>query len=307
MTNATLYGGFGTSTSGNTLTVDGAKSITAKNVVNFSTYNFYLPAGTSAGDTVLHLTTSDDTDMTGSTVNIKANGQLNLRNADKIYLVQKDGGSLYTDGMQQNVDVFVGVTANLTGTVSQEDNNLVFTAKTASANGSVTINPDTKSAVETRAAQSNVVNMGSDYFVNTTMAQVASLAYGADGFGAFGGSSGSAHMRYETGSHVDARGTAFNAGIAKKNANHLARSHGARSLRRGMETMTAISTTARTAAARRAARAAACSRVRNLRAGATWKEPSASARRRRTTPRPTSARATARMRRTSAHTSASAE
>ena len=221
MTNATLYGGFGTSTSGNTLTVDGAKSITAKNVVNFSTYNFCLPAGTSAGDTVLHLTTSDDTDMTGSTVNIKANGQLNLRNADKIYLVQKDGGSLYTDGMQQNVDVFVGVTANLTGTVSQEDNNLVFTAKTASANGSVTINPDTKSAVETRAAQSNVVNMGSDYFVDTTLPQIAGLAYGADGFGAFGGSSGSAHMRYETGSHVDARGTAFNAGIAKKNANHL--------------------------------------------------------------------------------------
>ena len=51
------------------------------------------------------------------------------------------------------------------------------------------------------------------------MPQIAGLAYGADGFGAFGGSSGSAHMRYKTGSHVDARGTAFNAGIAKKNAN----------------------------------------------------------------------------------------
>ena len=86
----------------------------------------------------------------------------------------------------------------------------------------------------------------------------------------------------------------------------LARSPGARSLRRGTGTMTAISTTARTAAARRATRAAACSRVRNLRAGATWKEPSASARQRQTTPRPTSARATARMRRTSAPTSASA-
>ena len=51
------------------------------------------------------------------------------------------------------------------------------------------------------------------------MPQIAGLAYGADGFGAFGGSSGSAHMRYKTGSHVDSRGTAFNAGIAKKNAN----------------------------------------------------------------------------------------
>ena len=71
-------------------------------------------------------------------------------------------------------------------------------------------------------------------------------------------------------------------------------------------TMTAISTTARTAAARRATRAAASSHVRNLRADATWRVRSARARRRRTTPRPTLARATARMRRTSAPTSASA-
>ena len=86
----------------------------------------------------------------------------------------------------------------------------------------------------------------------------------------------------------------------------LARSPGARSLRRGTGTMTAISTTARTAAARRATWAAASSRGRSLRAGATWRARSARARRRPTTPRPTSARATARMRRISAPTSASA-
>ncbi len=141
------------------------------------------------------------------------------------------GNTLNVTGaaIKQNVDVLVGVTAKLNGTVTEENNNLVLTTKavptsssgssSSASTPSVTINPDTKSAVETRAAQSNVVNMGSDYFVNTTMAQVAGLAYGADGFGAFGGSSGSAHMRYKTGSHVDARGTAFNAGIAKKNAN----------------------------------------------------------------------------------------
>ena len=141
------------------------------------------------------------------------------------------GNTLNVTGaaIKQNVDVLVGVTAKLNGTVTEENNNLVLTTKavptsssgssSSASTPSVTINPDTKSAVETRAAQSNVVNMGSDYFVNTTMAQVAGLAYGADGFGAFGGSSGSAHMRYKTGSHVDSRGTAFNAGIAKKNAN----------------------------------------------------------------------------------------
>ena len=335
------------STSGNTLNV--TKETTAGNIAKFNTYNFVLPTGTSADDKLLHLTDAADTDLTGSTVNVHADGSTNLKDAETVYLIKKDGGTLLTDAaIKQNVDVFVGVTAKLNGTVTKENNNLVLTTKavptsssgsssssggssssgssssssgsgssssssassntsnaenaeSASDNGessssgssssastpSVTINPDTKSTVETRAAQSNVVNMGSDYLVTTTMAQIANADYGADGFASFGGSSGSAHMRYKTGSHVD-------------------RSPGARSLRRGTGTMTAISTTARTAAARRATRAAASSHVRNLRADATWRVRSARARRRRTTPRPTLARATARMRRTSAHTLASA-
>jgi len=278
----TVYGGYvaGTtgSTSGNTLNVTGATK--AGNIANFDTYHFYLPAETTANDVLLHLTSNENTDMRGGTVNVHADGGTNLKEAEKVYLIKKEGGgNLLTDTtVNQKVDVFVGVTAKLTGTVTNEDNkNLVLTTKAvpASSSGSsggssssggsgsssssgssggssessntsstenansasspsdsnsssssttsstlrVTINPDTKSAVETRAAQSNVVNMGSDYFVDTTLPQIAGLAYGADGFGAFGGSSGSAHMRYKTGSHVDARGTAFNAGIAKKNAN----------------------------------------------------------------------------------------
>ena len=321
--NGDVYGGYVTgtsgttgSTSGNTLNVTGAA--TAGNIANFDTYNFYLPAGTSAGDTLLHLTDAADTDMQGSTVNVHADGSTKLNATEKVYLIQKDGGSLLTDAaIKQNVDVLVGVTAKLNGTVTKENNNLVLTTKavpasssgggyfppstpastektettdssdrsddsdsssssgsssgsngssgsgssgssrsarsarnsssssqsgnnsntsnnsgaeSASSSGnsgssssastpSVTINPDTKSAVETRAAQSNVLNMGSDFFVNTMMTQIEDLTYGDDGFGAFGGSSGSAHMRYKTGSHVDSRGTAFNAGIAKKNTN----------------------------------------------------------------------------------------
>ena len=252
--------------SGNTMKIYG-KDNTAGNIAKFDNYNFYLPAGTSNGATMLHLTDKADTDMTNSKVTVRANGALNLYNNESVYLIKKDGGSLLTNAtIDQDVDLTVGVTATLKGTVENKDNNLVLNiagperpsssessggsssssassntsntsnaenAESASDNGDssssgssssastpvVTINPNTKSAVETRAAQSNVVNMGSDYFVNTTMAQVAGLAYGADGFGAFGGSSGSAHMRYKTGSHVDSRGTAFNAGITKKNAN----------------------------------------------------------------------------------------
>jgi len=304
------------SISDNTLNVKAAT--TAGNIAKFDNYNFYLPAGTSNGATMLHLTDNVDTDMRNSTVNVQASGALNLYNRDSVYLIKKEGGSLLDDGMMKNVDLRVGVTATITGTVEKKDNNLVLNiagperpsssggsgggyfppsrpasteekettdssnssdssddsdssgsssgssgsgssgssrsarsssksssssessnnsnnggAESASSSGNsgsssssntsstprVTINPDTKSAVETRAAQSNVLNMGSDFFVTTTMEQIADLTYGDDGFSAFGGSSGSAHMRYKTGSHVDARGTAFNAGIAKKNTN----------------------------------------------------------------------------------------
>jgi len=303
----TIYGSnLGVLTSSdNTMNIYG-KDNTAGNIANFNNYNFYLPAGTSNGDIILHLTDKADTDMTNSKVTVRANGALNLYNNESVYLIKKEGGELLNTGMTQDVDFKVGVTATITGTVEKKDNNLVLniagperpsssggsgggyfppstpsstektettdssddsdsssgsggssgsgssgssrssrsssksgnTSNAENANGAssssdssrssssssartprVTINPDTKSAVETRAAQSNVVNMGSDYFVDTTLPQIAGLAYGADGFGAFGGSSGSAHMRYKTGSHVDARGTAFNAGIAKKNAN----------------------------------------------------------------------------------------
>ena len=252
--------------SGNTMKIYG-KDNTAGNIAKFDNYNFYLPAGTSNGATMLHLTDKADTDMTNSKVTVRANGALNLYNNESVYLIKKDGGSLLTNAtIDQDVDLTVGVTAALKGTVENKDNNLVLniagperpkssgssgssrsssgssessntssaenaesassTSESSSSGSSssastpvVTINPDTKSAVETRAAQSNVVNMGSDYLVTTTMAQVANADYGADGFASFGGSSGSAHMRYKTGSHVDSRGTAFNAGIAKKNTN----------------------------------------------------------------------------------------
>ena len=172
----TVYGGYvaGTSSttgssSGNTLNVTGAA--TAGNIANFDTYNFYLPAETKTNDVLLHLVSNETTDMRGGMVNVHADGSTKLNAAEKVYLIQKEGGSLLTDAaIKQNVDVLVGVTAKLNGTVTKENNNLVLTTKAVSASSS-------------------------------------------------GGSGGSAHMRYKTGSHVDARGTAFNAGIAKKNAN----------------------------------------------------------------------------------------
>ena len=252
------YGGAVTSHSGNTLTVDGEKNITLPNVSGFDNYNFYLPAGTTDKDTILHLTDTANTDMTGSKVYIKANGALNLLKGNTVNLIQKDGGTLLTSGLTASgeydddtsstdassasasalstsglsvsalaasstadaateVSGQIGVTAGIKGTLQNTGKDLVLTITEAGPSA------DAKSIVETRGAQSAAVNMGSDFLVNTMMAQIQHASFGDDGFAAFGGSSGSSNMRYKTGSYVDMNGYALNAGIAKKNPNR----HGA--------------------------------------------------------------------------------
>ena len=144
LTNSTVGGTIYGSSASETTTVVSSNTMnihrcnTADNVENIGTYNFYLPAGAKAGDVLLHLTTNKDTDMKGSTVNVRADGSTNLRDAETVYLIKKDGGRLLTDTtINQSVAVFVGVTAKLTGTVTNEDNkNLVLTTKAAPVSNS---------------------------------------------------------------------------------------------------------------------------------------------------------------------------
>ena len=75
--------------SGNTMKIYG-KDNTAGNLAKFDNYNFYLPAGTSNGATMLHLTDKADTDMTNSKVTVRANGALNLYNNESVYLSHQE-------------------------------------------------------------------------------------------------------------------------------------------------------------------------------------------------------------------------
>lgn len=199
--------------SGNTLTIDGVKGITLANIENFSNYNFYLPAGLTTNDVILHLTTTQTTDLSNSNLSFKVNSAQNLHKGDTFTLIQKDSDSL-NSGKNECSEVSgpIGVAASFRSIVQKTGNNLVLSIT------DVAPTADAKSMVETRATQGVAVNMGSDYLAGTTMAQVANASFGSDGFASFGGSSASA-MRYETGSYVDAKGVAFNAGIVKKTPN----------------------------------------------------------------------------------------
>ena len=182
-------------------------------------YSFFLPDGTKNGDTLFTLTNGADTKIDEVAVHAAASDAImNLNKDDTVYLLKKEGGTLSTENMTQSVDLLYGVTAKLKGIVLQDENNLIFKI-TDEITGP---EADTKSFLETRVAQSSLLNLGADYLVDTTLAQIKDTpdtAYGDDGFTAFGGTQGTAKMRYETGSYVDLNGVVFNAGIAKRQAN----------------------------------------------------------------------------------------
>ena len=79
------------------------------------------------------------------------------------------------------------------------------------------INPNTKSLVETRAAQSAMINRGADLLVDQTLRQVARTIADTDGTLTFATLEGTNNMRFDTGSHISLNGYHWNVGAAKVN------------------------------------------------------------------------------------------
>lgn len=182
--------------------------------------------------------------MTNSKVYVKANGAVDLHNKKKVYLVKKEKGNLLDEGMTKKADVMIGVTAQVQGEVSRDDNDLILTInkeeplpdkpdKPDKPDTPVNpdkpdkpdkpskpiINPNTKSAVETRAAQAALIGWANDLLVTQSMRQIANTAAESDGTLTFGTFEGTNDMRYETGSHISLDGYQWNAGAGKVNPN----------------------------------------------------------------------------------------
>ena len=85
------YYGIGGTSSGNTLNFY-TKSITAVNIGDFQNINFYLDSNISNGDTMLTLTDSDGTDISGATVNAVMQVGSTLNNGDLVTLLKNTNG-----------------------------------------------------------------------------------------------------------------------------------------------------------------------------------------------------------------------
>lgn len=123
LTSANLYGYFGGSEhSGNTLNIY-TTGITAKNIYNFNALNFYIPASAKSGDTMLTLTSSEGTDISGARINAGVQGGSTLDTGDTVTLITNPNG-LNTNGTTYGT-LSEGVSLNYKLTVEKSGDNSV--------------------------------------------------------------------------------------------------------------------------------------------------------------------------------------
>ena len=185
----------------------------------FQNYNFYVPAGTAAGDTVLAVT--DTADLTDATVKAGVEEATNLSEGQVINLIY-DAKGLITDGatyaMMDGKDTVTdaGFVQRQASIWKQDDNTIVIgILKDTTA----TLNADTKLFAEDRAAAVNLVNTGSD-FATTAAYDGALTAWNGDNavkgdftpYFVVGGHD----LRADTGSYVDTYGLNANLGFVKR-------------------------------------------------------------------------------------------
>ena len=208
-----IYGGYSNSggeVSGNILNIKNT-DITVSNIKNFDVYNFYLPDTVQAGDVLLTVTggsTNEQTDLTGSSVNVGIAGSAPaLQSGDNVTLLHNANGVL-ADATTVYGKITQGVSLEYDFTTVLENGDSLVTTITRTG-----ISDDTKSLVETQAAAVGFINSGADLLVGSGITSMSEVTSAEDStiFGAMSGGS----MRYDTGSHADVKGYNFALGMGK--------------------------------------------------------------------------------------------
>jgi hypothetical protein len=208
----TIYGGIGAVCTGNTLNVKGI-GLTAGNLSNFSTINYMLPASTADGTTVITLTGTEGTDLTGTTVNVDTTGASSLKGGDTVTLLKTNGTLTTSD-------------TTLGGTLKKDDG-MQYTLKLAADKNNLklqlvggALQAQTKSLVETAAGIVSQVNSGADFLAGTWSMNAADAAGATPGsYTPVFAASGS-NLRANSGSYVDIHGQSMALGFAAELKDH---------------------------------------------------------------------------------------
>ena len=211
LTNATLYGGYvdsgsGDKWTGNTLNVKNS-GMSAKGVANFQYYNFYLPSTIAVGDTMLSVTTSAN--ISNSTIGLYLSGGTTLKTGDSVTLLSST--SLVATNIHTSTSCFAGVARIYNFSFSSNP-----TSKLIATVSGFSQNPQVKALSEGQASGAAVLNQGMNMLSGQGMESARNAASSGSGeptsFAVLGGGSFSS----ETGSHIDVRGISLVAGAAKE-------------------------------------------------------------------------------------------
>ncbi|MBR2215698.1 MAG: autotransporter domain-containing protein [Selenomonadaceae bacterium] len=190
-----------------------SSGISANNIYNFETLAFHLPSTYQASSTMLTLTGAEDTDLTGANIVLSAEGSVSLARGETINLISAQGNISY-DGKTTGT-LKQGVSLSYPYTLNNDSHRLQAVLGEAAVTG------ETKSPVETRAAQAAFLNRGADLLAAEGLQQAETASRSGNKaakgewspfFAAQGGK-----YRYQTGSHVDSRNFSAVLGFAKEN------------------------------------------------------------------------------------------
>lgn len=181
-----------------------AKGSAVKNLKNFETLNFVLPADIASGDTMLSL--SDSYDMNGvKNVGVDGSAAADLHEGDSVNLLTAKGISNYNANVTLD-----GTLVSKEAKVEQAGNALRLSIKDEQAKPG-----NSKAPVEAVAASVAAINEGADLVAGGMMENLSQISGGSDLFGAIGGSKN----KYKTGSHVESNSWNIGLGMGKVNAN----------------------------------------------------------------------------------------
>lgn len=208
-----LYGGFSDDSSGNTLNFY-TKGITVDKLGYFQNLSFYVPEDTTAGETILTVTSTAD--VSGASIRASVYDSMKMSPGDTITLIDGRSGLTAEDtdyGMMSGSSTVTDAALLRREVNIRKDGDKVILEVPEDSVPSLL--SDTKLLAEAREASIETLWNASDMAAGNYKEAVDAYAAGSGGFMPYA-SIGGFDLRHETGSYIDTAGLNANIGFARQ-------------------------------------------------------------------------------------------
>lgn len=208
-----LYGGFSDDSSGNTLNFY-TKGITVDKLGYFQNLSFYVPEDTTAGETILTVTSTAD--VSGASIRASVYDSMKMSPGDTITLIDGRSGLTAEDtdyGMMSGSSTVTDAALLRREVNIRKDGDKVILEVPEDSVPSLL--SDTKLLAEAREASIETLWNASDMAAENYKEAVDAYAAGSGGFMPYA-SIGGFDLRHETGSYIDTAGLNANIGFARQ-------------------------------------------------------------------------------------------